>query len=226
MSRLSNLNTLKIGIFGNWYSSWYDREFYNFLVFRDYKLIQYLNSVFYRLRLPTSHFYINRINQKYYYIESNIYITKHTFRRFTKSVHTYKDIFKYISLIEYLFDSVFLLPKDSMSGINVNKFICEYDTFYYFLYCFFNNYNTLNINNNILINRFSYFNYINNLLVNSCTNFFSVKYNVQLNIFSNFFKINNTLKNKFIRNYSDLNKKKLNIKRLNYFYLNSFFKYQ
>jgi len=223
MSRLSNLNTLKIGIFGNWYSSWYDREFYNFLVFRDYKLIQYLNSVFYRLRLPTSHFYINRINQKYYYIESNIYITKHTFRRFTKSVHTYKDIFKYISLIEYLFDSVFLLPKDSMSGININKFICEYDTFYYFLYCFFNNYNTLNLNNNILINRFSYFNYINNLLVNSCINFFSVKYNVQLNIFSNFFKINNTLKNKFIRNYSDLNKKKLNIKRLNYFYLNSFF---
>lgn len=223
MSRLSNLNTLKIGIFGNWYSSWYDREFYNFLVFRDYKLIQYLNSVFYRLRLPTSHFYINRINQKYYYIESNIYITKHTFRRFTKSVHTYKDIFKYISLIEYLFDSVFLLPKDSISGISINKFIFEFDTFYYFLYYFFNNYNTLNLNSNILLNRFSYFYYINHLLVNSCINFFPVKYNVQLNIFSNFFKINNTLKNKFIRNYSELNKKKLNIKKLNYFYLNSFF---
>ena len=63
MRRVSNSNTLRIGIFGTWHSLWYDKEYYTFLVYKDYKLIEYLNSIFYRLRLPTTHFYLNRINR-------------------------------------------------------------------------------------------------------------------------------------------------------------------
>src|SRR6478609_11206668 len=110
MKRISNLNTLRIGIFGTWYSLWYDKEYYSFLVYKDYKLTEYLNSIYYRLRLPTSHFYFNRINQKHYYIQSNIYLSSPNFNRFTKSVKSNKQVFKYISILEYLFDFNLLVP--------------------------------------------------------------------------------------------------------------------
>jgi len=149
MSRLTNLTTLRIGIFGNWHSSWYDQEYYNFLVFKDYKLIEYLNSIFYRLRLPTSHFFINRINQKYYYIESNIYINKSMFRRLTKSISSHKQIFKYISLVEYLFDIVFLLPQEFISEKNMidyNQF-SKMNSLEIFLYYYLSNLNSLDSTN-------------------------------------------------------------------------------
>lgn len=226
MSRISNLNTLKIGIFGNWYSSWYDKEYYNFLLFKDYKLIQYLNSIFYRLRLPTSHFYINRINQKYYYIESNIYITQSTFRRLTKSIRTYKEIFRYISLIEYLFDVVFLLPKDSVStkGLKlINRNINDYN---YHLYFYLLNTARLNINASTFFNRFDCMYFINNLITSiflNKRNTSKKKNNIKLSVFSNFLKVNSTSRVKFIDNQSELSKKKFSKNSLSYFYLNSFY---
>lgn len=223
MSRISNLNTLKIGIFGNWYSSWYDKEYYSFLLFKDYKLIQYLNSIFYRLRLPTSHFYINRINQKYYYIESNIYITQNTFRRLTKSIRTYKEIFKYISLIEYLFDVVFLLPKDSVSEKNIDVANINLNDYCYSLYFYLYNFNNLNINSNFFFNRFDYFYFINHFLTNVFFFKPSIRDGIQLNVFSNFLKVNDTSKIKFIDSQSEFSKKKLSRNNLSYFYLNSFF---
>lgn len=226
MSRISNLNTLKIGIFGNWYSSWYDKEYYSFLLFKDYKLIQYLNSIFYRLRLPTSHFYINRINQKYYYIESNIYITQNTFRRLTKSIRTYREIFKYISLIEYLFDVVFLLPKDSVSEKNIDIVNTNLNDYSYSLYFYLLNLNNLNINSNLYLNRFDYVYFINHFITNvffSKPSFRDGSYNVQLNVFSNFLKVNDSSKIKFIDSQSEFSKRKLNKNNLSYFYLNTFF---
>ena len=228
MSRISNLNTLKIGIFGNWYSSWYDKEYYNFLLFKDYKLIQYLNSIFYRLRLPTSHFYINRINQKYYYIESNIYITQSTFRRLTKSIRTYKEIFKYISLIEYLFDVVFLLPKDSASEKGLEITSANLNDYNYYLYFYLHNAVSLNINNSAFLNRFDYMYLVNNLIANAFLARTNTQDSVQLNVFSNFLKVNNSNKMKSIDNRYGVNKRKLNKNNLNknnlsYFYLNSFF---
>ena len=223
MSRISNLNTLKIGIFGNWYSSWYDKEYYNFLLFKDYKLIQYLNSIFYRLRLPTSHFYINRINQKYYYIESNIYITQSTFRRLTKSIRTYKEIFKYISLIEYLFDVVFLLPKDSASEKGLDIVSTNLSDYNYYLYFFLYNTKNINVNNNIFFNRFDYMHFINYLLINIYSNKYNTKDNIQLNVFSNFLKVNNSNKVKFIDSQSEFSKKRLGKNNLSYFFLNSFY---
>ena len=223
MSRISNLNTLKIGIFGNWYSSWYDKEYYSFLLFKDYKLIQYLNSIFYRLRLPTSHFYINRINQKYYYIESNIYITQNTFRRLTKSIRTYKEIFKYISLIEYLFDVVFLLPKDSVSEKNIDITSVNLNDYCYSLYFYLLNLNNLNINSNLFFNRFDYIYFMNYFITNVFFVKPSIKDGIQLNVFSNFLKVNDSSRIKFIDSQSDFSKKKLNKNNLSYFYLNSFF---
>lgn len=223
MSRISNLNTLKIGIFGNWYSSWYDKEYYSFLLFKDYKLIQYLNSIFYRLRLPTSHFYINRINQKYYYIESNIYITQNTFRRLTKSIRTYKEIFKYISLIEYLFDVVFLLPKDSVSEKNIDITNVNLNDYCYSLYFYLLNLNNLNINSNLFFNRFDYFYFMNHFITNVFFVKPGIKDGIQLNVFSNFLKVSDSSRIKFIDGQSDFSKKKLNKNNLSYFYLNSFF---
>lgn len=223
MSRISNLNTLKIGIFGNWYSSWYDKEYYSFLLFKDYKLIQYLNSIFYRLRLPTSHFYINRINQKYYYIESNIYITQNTFRRLTKSIRTYKEIFKYISLIEYLFDVVFLLPKDSVSDKNIDITNVNLNDYCHSLYFYLLNLNNLNINSNLFFNRFGYIYFMNHFITNVFFAKPSIKDGIQLNVFSNFLKVNDSSRIKFIDSQSDFSKKKLNKNNLSYFYLSSFF---
>ena len=223
MSRISNLNTLKIGIFGNWYSSWYDKEFYTFLLFKDYKLIQYLNSIFYRLRLPTSHFYINRINQKYYYIESNIYITQNTFRRLTKSIKTYRELFKYISLIEYLFDVVFLLPKDSIAEKNMDITYLNLNDYCYSLYFYYLNTNSLNTNINLNFNRYSYMHFINNFFINILFTKPNVLEGIQLNVFSNFLKVNDSSKTKFIDSQSELSKRKINKGNLSYFYLNSFF---
>lgn len=226
MSRISNLNTLKIGIFGNWYSSWYDKEYYNFLLFKDYKLIQYLNSIFYRLRLPTSHFYINRINQKYYYIESNIYITQSTFRRLTKSIRTYKEIFRYISLIEYLFDVVFLLPKDSVSTKGLKLINRNINDFNYHLYFYLLNTAKLNINSSTFFNRFDCMYFINNLITSiflNKRNTSKKKNNIKLSVFSNFLKVNSTSRVKFIDNQSELSKKKFSKNSLSYFYLNSFY---
>lgn len=223
MSRISNLNTLKIGIFGNWYSSWYDKEYYTFLLFKDYKLIQYLNSIFYRLRLPTSHFYINRINQKYYYIESNIYITQNTFRRLTKSIRTYKEIFKYISLIEYLFDVVFLLPKDSASEKNIEITSVNLNDYCYSLYFYLFNLNNLNVNSNLFLNRFDYIYFINHFVVNVFSTQPRVIEGIQLNVFSNFLKVNDSNRIKFIDSQSEFSKRKLSRNNISYFYLNSFF---
>lgn len=188
MSRLSNLNTLRIGIFGNWYSSWYDNEYYTFLVFKDYKLIEYLNSIFYRLRLPTTHFYINRINQKYYYIESNIYITKPVLRRTTKSIHKNKDIFRYLSIIEYLFDVIFLLPSNFIADKKMNFISYLYISNNVKSYFFYSLYNIHTFYNNNLF--FSSFNYL--YLLDYLMKMKHI-YNISLNI--SFFLNNNKLLN-------------------------------
>jgi hypothetical protein len=143
MSRITNLNTLRIGTFGGWYSCWYDKEYYSFLIFRDYKIIEYLSSIFYRLRLPTNLFYLNRINQKYYYIETNIYISKNILNRTTKSIHNNKNLFKYISLIEYILDVILFFPKKNLilkfENI-INNNIQSYLIYsFYLLFLFFNN---------------------------------------------------------------------------------------
>lgn len=223
MSRISNLNTLKIGIFGNWYSSWYDKEYYTFLLFKDYKLIQYLNSIFYRLRLPTSHFYINRINQKYYYIESNIYITQNTFRRLTKSVKTYRELFKYISLIEYLFDLLFLFPKDSVIEKNIDSAYLNYNDYCYSLYFYYLNLKSLNLDINLNFSRNSYMYFVNNFLNLSSHSKPSISSGIDLNVFSNFLNVNSGIKLKILDQQSDFNRRKITKSNMNYYYLNSFF---
>mgnify|MGYP006190408183 FL=1 len=138
MRRVSNSNTLRIGIFGTWHSLWYDKEYYTFLVYKDYKLIEYLNSIFYRLRLPTTHFYLNRINQKYYYIKSNIYLTLPSFNRFTKFINNNKKIFKYLSILEYLFDFNLLIPKNLLHNKeiinNINNLVIKKEDTFFFIY--------------------------------------------------------------------------------------------
>jgi len=223
MSRISNLNTLKIGIFGNWYSSWYDKEYYTFLLFKDYKLIQYLNSIFYRLRLPTSHFYINRINQKYYYIESNVYITQNTFRRLTKSVRTYRELFKYISLIEYLFDVVFLFPKDSVIAKKIDITYINYSDYYYSLYFYCLNIKNINVYSSLIFNRNSYISFISNFFIHTLQIKPGIQSGIQLNVFSNFLNMSNITTFKLIDSKSDVNRRKINKGSLSYYYLNSFF---
>jgi hypothetical protein len=152
MRRISNLNSLRIGIFGTWYSLWYDKEYYTFLVYKDYKLIEYLNSIFYRLRIPTSHFYLNRINNNYYYIESNLYLTKPSFNKFTKILYYNRSIFKYISLLEYLLDFTLLVPSNLLKNKNYiedlmlkNNIILKNDySLFYSLFNFFSIYKRSN----------------------------------------------------------------------------------
>ncbi|MDF2698977.1 MAG: Ribosomal protein C-terminal domain [Haloplasmataceae bacterium] len=170
MRRVSNSNTLRIGIFGTWYSLWYDKEYYTFLVYKDYKLIEYLNSIFYRLRLPTTHFYLNRINQNYYYIQSNIYLTKPSFNKFSKLLLNNKSLFRYISMLEYLFDFSLLVPnRISKEKFVINGSLLEkknslvMNSFFYSLYSFlyFNNFYL----SSYFYSIYFFYNYFNNIFL-------------------------------------------------------------
>lgn len=219
MKRVSNLNTLKIGIFGTWYSLWYDKEYYSFLVHKDYRLIEYLTSIYYRLRLPTSHFYLNRISTKYYYIQTNIHLTSPSFNRITKSTKNNRKIFRYISTLEYLFDFTLLLPNYLISNKNnINSILSNISPYlriqlnnnnYYIYYIYYINFFKLNYFNNFFGSNltFNFFLYSNKkkLLLNLLSSKLS----------STFFI--NTLKLENKQNYKSRNKNNL------FYIFNNFF---
>jgi hypothetical protein len=216
MRRVSNTNTLRIGIFGTWYSVWYDKEYYTFLVYKDYKLIEYLNSIFYRARIPTTHFYLNRVNNNYYFIELNAYLTKPSFNKFTKLLSYNKLIFRYISLLEYLFDFSLLISNNISKDKNYIDDLLKINSFslkasYYIFYSLYSLKNILHKDSFYYV--YFYSNYINNLYFNKKLNkklflnkVTDINKKYKLHLFNNSININKikTLQDFKITNYSNI----------------------
>jgi ribosomal protein S3 len=60
MSRLSNLTTIKIGIFKSWNAYWFDKVHYASLLFNDLKIRDYITGLFYRLKIISDYIYLYR----------------------------------------------------------------------------------------------------------------------------------------------------------------------
>jgi hypothetical protein len=72
MSRLSNLSTIKIGIFKSWNASWYDKIYYASLLFNDLKVRDYLTGLFYKLKIISDYIYLYRLLNNNIVIKTNL----------------------------------------------------------------------------------------------------------------------------------------------------------
>jgi hypothetical protein len=72
MSRLSNLTTVKIGIFKSWNASWYDKTYYASLLFNDLKIRDYISGLFYRLKIVSDYIYLYRLLNNNIIIKTNL----------------------------------------------------------------------------------------------------------------------------------------------------------
>ena len=72
MSRLSNLSTIKIGIFKSWNAYWFDKVHYASLLFNDLKIRDYLTGLFYRLKVISDYIYLYRLFSNNLLIKTNL----------------------------------------------------------------------------------------------------------------------------------------------------------
>jgi hypothetical protein len=72
MSRLSNLTTIKIGIFKSWNAYWFDKVHYASLLFNDLKIRDYITGLFYRLKIISDYIYLYRFFNNNIIIKSNL----------------------------------------------------------------------------------------------------------------------------------------------------------
>ncbi len=73
MSRLGNLSTLRIGFTQNWKSNWYEPVSPSLLLFQDFKIRDYLSGIFYKLKAPTSYYYLSWLSSSMLLIRWEVY---------------------------------------------------------------------------------------------------------------------------------------------------------
>jgi hypothetical protein len=125
MSRLSNLTTIKIGIFKSWNGYWFDKMHYSSLLFNDLKIRDYLTGIFYRLKIISDYIYLYRLLNNIICIKTNlVFFSNLKFKTITlKKVYVLNEqyIFFYrkktwLQFIESL--SYFLSLSDNLIYIN------------------------------------------------------------------------------------------------------------
>lgn len=121
MSRLSNLTTIKIGIFKSWNASWYDKTYYASLLFNDLKIRDYLSGLFYRLKIISDYVYLYRLLNNNIIIKTNlIFFSNLKFKTISlKKVYHLNE------------DFLFFYKKKTW-----RRFISNFKMFFYFKYQF------------------------------------------------------------------------------------------
>ena len=228
MSRISNLTTIKIGIFKSWNGYWFDKIHYSSLLFNDLKIRDYLSGIFYHLKIISDYIYIYRLLNNTICINTNlIFFSNLKFKSLTlKKVYKMNEqyIFFYrkrhwlhfingLSLL-YKLQLRNLYNTNNIQLINANAIlnIFNLQLFYIFSYYF------LNLNKSLFMSFYTnnmytiLNNYIISVKLNSLFNF--NKYFIN---YVGFYSIFNTLFYNYVFTY-----KKFKIKLENFIFIDWF----
>lgn len=84
MSRITNLNTIRIKYFSSWRGYWYEskKKYYYSLFYKDFQIYKYLRGIFYKLKLISDDFNLNSLNHNTYYIKTNLFFYKFKIKKF------------------------------------------------------------------------------------------------------------------------------------------------
>lgn len=108
MSRISNLVSIRNYLNNSWHSDWYERKYYNNLLFEDLKTKLYLTGIFKRLEIPSSYFYMYRENKSILFFIDLFFLDTHnssSLRRLYLEIEKYNyfSFLNYYSFYSYLF---------------------------------------------------------------------------------------------------------------------------
>ena len=74
MSRISNLTSIRNDFYSSWKNDWYDKTYYNVLLFQDIKTRLYISGIFRRLESPTSYFHLKRDINNNFFLYSDVFL--------------------------------------------------------------------------------------------------------------------------------------------------------
>ena len=79
MSRITNLKTVRFHVFNvldAWHANWHDDYNYSSLLYEDLGIRSYFVGIFYRLKIPTSYIFLNRISGNRIVLSMDLYLVK------------------------------------------------------------------------------------------------------------------------------------------------------
>jgi hypothetical protein len=117
MSLLSNPNVVRMGIYSTWSSSWYENNpIYSTLIYTDLYINEFLNGIYYKLKMPTALPIIREIGY------DQIIITTKSLVSFKKRRFRMKKLTSYLSSIKLRHRKLLLLLRRALRKVKILNF--------------------------------------------------------------------------------------------------------
>lgn len=150
MGQKAILNSLRLGVLSPWKSEWFGSFEYSSLISMDFKIREYLNNIFFSLRLPCSDFSIQHYLTYLIFIDVDIYFSIDIKERLylfkSKDLHIFDSLDFILQYFKQELSKLSLFYKSNIKYFIFYKHICYflllsiYRKFYYsyFILYFFN----------------------------------------------------------------------------------------
>jgi ribosomal protein S3 len=150
MGQKAILNSLRLGVISPWKSEWFGSFEYSSLISMDFKIREYLNNIFFSLRLPCSDFNIQHYLSYLIFIDVDIYFSIDIKERLylfkSKDLHIFDALDFILQYFKKELSKVSLFYKSNMKYLIFYKYLynCLFNSIYrkfYYSYFIFNCFN-------------------------------------------------------------------------------------